>query len=431
MLSRESPHYARAFLALLFVVNLLNYIDRLAITGLIEPIRKDLGATDAQMGTVGLAFTLTYSVLPPVFGWLGDRLPRTLVIASSCAFWSVATAVTGLARSVGQLVGMRAAVGVGEASYMSNAPGLIADLYEPARRGSAMSLFFIASPVGAAVGVTLAGVLATSFGWRMACLLVALPGIVAALAVWRFPEPVRGRFEEGVEVVRTSLLETGRRLIRNRTYVLLTLAYTGQVFLQNAVEFWLPTVIQRDKAIPLLEANTAYGAAGLAAGIVGPLLASFLGAYFAPRVRGAYAWICAASVLLTLVPFIAIAAATDRRVLFGVVFGEFLLANIATGLVLASVVTAVAPGMRATGTAVMLTTVHLLGDAISQPLVGRVSTAMERGEIPTGLVEGLASLLRTTPDQHLTIALLSVCTPAALLAGILYVAAVPSRTAAG
>jgi MFS family permease len=261
------PQYPRAFLALLFVVNLLNYIDRFAITGLIEPIRKDLGTQDAQMGMVGLAFTLTYSLLPPVFGWLGDQLPRTLIIGSSCAFWSVATAVTGLSQKVWQLAVMRGAVGIGEASYMSNAPGLVADLYPPAKRGSAMSLFYIAAPVGAAVGVTLGGVLGSSFGWRIACLLVALPGVIAAIAVWRLPEPVRGQFEEGLAVVPTSLWETARQLIGNRVFVLLTLAYTAQIFLQNAVEFWLPTVLQRDKGISLLEANTAYGAAGLVAGI--------------------------------------------------------------------------------------------------------------------------------------------------------------------
>src|SRR5579864_1464351 len=117
--------YVRAFLVVLFVVNLLNYIDRLAIAGLLEPIRKEFGATDAEIGLVGLAFTLTYATLPPLFGWLGDRLPRTWVIAASAAFWSVATAVTGAASNISQLVATRAAVGVGEASYMSNAPSLI------------------------------------------------------------------------------------------------------------------------------------------------------------------------------------------------------------------------------------------------------------------------------------------------------------------
>ena len=74
--------------ALLCLINLLNYIDRQAVTGLLEPIRRDLGATDAQMGLVGLAFLLTYSLLPPIFGWLGDRFARTRIISGSVAFFA-------------------------------------------------------------------------------------------------------------------------------------------------------------------------------------------------------------------------------------------------------------------------------------------------------------------------------------------------------
>jgi MFS family permease len=153
--------YVRRFLILLFVVNLLNYIDRLAVTGLLEPIRREFGATDAQIGLVGLAFTLTYSFLPPIFGWLGDRWPRTWVIAASAAFWSAATALSGAARSVGQLVAVRGAVRIGEASYMSNAPNLISDLVPARRRTSAMAFFYVASPMGAALGIMIAGAVAT------------------------------------------------------------------------------------------------------------------------------------------------------------------------------------------------------------------------------------------------------------------------------
>ena len=128
--TKTEPGYARNFLILLFVVNLLNYIDRNAVNGLLEPIRKDFGATDAQMGLVGLAFLATYALLPPVFGFLGDRFPRKTIISWSAAFWCFATAAAGLSRSVFQLSATRAAVGVGEASYMANAPSLIADLFK-------------------------------------------------------------------------------------------------------------------------------------------------------------------------------------------------------------------------------------------------------------------------------------------------------------
>ena len=229
------------------------------------------------MGLVGLAFTLTNSVLPPIFGWLGDRHPRNIVIALSCAFWSIATAVTGAVRSVTQLVLARGAVGVGEASYMSNAPNLIADLVPAARRGSAMAFFYIASPVGAALGVMFDGMLASVWGWRAACWIVGIPGLLTAILVWRFREPVRGGTDHAGQVTAPSIGTALREMAKNRAFILLVLAYTGQLFLQNAVEYWLPTIIQRDKAIPLLEANTIYGwvllpaeSLGLSPGVFSP-----------------------------------------------------------------------------------------------------------------------------------------------------------------
>ncbi|MEO8451324.1 MAG: MFS transporter, partial [Gemmatimonadota bacterium] len=90
---------------LLCGLNLLNYIDRQAVTGLLEPIRKDLGGTDAQMGLVGSAFVLTYTFMPPVFGWLGDRMARTKLLGISAAIWCTATAICGIVGSLTQLAG--------------------------------------------------------------------------------------------------------------------------------------------------------------------------------------------------------------------------------------------------------------------------------------------------------------------------------------
>jgi hypothetical protein len=112
--------------------------------------------------------------------------------------------------------------------------------------------------------------------------------------------------------------------------------------------------------------------------------------------------------------------------LFGTVLSELFLADMTTGLIFASIVSVVAPGIRSFATGVVLTTIHLLGDAISQPVVGGVSTLIENGTIPRSIVQMLATLLHSTPDQHLTIALVTVCAPAAVLAGILYIASVPA-----
>lgn len=414
-----TPVYARNFLVLLCIINLLNYIDRNAVTGLLEPIRKDFGATDAQMGLVGLAFLATYALLPPIFGYLGDRFARKTIIAWSAAFWCFATAAAGLTRSVLQLSATRAAVGIGEASYMANAPSLIADLYKPEKRASAMSIFFVASPVGSALGVAIAGVLAGWYGWRSACFIVAVPGLIAAYVMSRMREPVRGATDSATaQGPVPPLRETLRYLVRNRAFVIVVFAYAGQVFAQNAIEFWLPTVLQRDKGIPIAQANASYGAMVMAAGLTGPLVGAFLSNLLLRYTRRAYYYVCALSALLTAVPLLLIVLAFQRGALFGGVFLEAFLGNMSVGVAVAILVSVVLPEVRATATAVMLTSVHVFGDVISQPLVGKLSTMMENGQLSS-----LPVAFGLQTSHHLSVALFVVTTPAVIFSAVFYVLA--------
>jgi MFS family permease len=408
---------------LLCVVNLLNYIDRQAVTGLIEPIRRDFGASDAQMGLVGLAFLATYAFLPPLFGWLGDRVARTSVIAASATFWSVATAATALTRSVGQLAAMRAAVGVGEASYMANVPSLITDLFPPQKRGRAMSIFYTASPVGAALGVAIAGVLWSHFGWRAACVIVGLPGLLAAALIARWREPVRGRLDVAfASPVKRSIGASLQYLLRNRVFVLLTLGYAGLVFTVNAVEFWLPTVLQRDKGVPIVLANTLYGAVVLVGGITGPLLGAAIADHFRPRDRQSYFHVSALCSALLVLPLLGIVVGAARIPLFGSVLLETLIGNAPVGIVITLIVVTVAPELRSTATAVSLTTVHAIGDVISQPLVGRVSTWLQHAA-PSDTVWRMLGVLGLNQGQHLLVSLISVVVPGAIVSAVMFAAA--------
>ncbi len=408
---------------LLCAVNLLNYIDRATIPALLEPIRRDFGATDAQMGIMGVAFLATYATLPPLFGWLGDRVPRTAVISASAAFWSLATGATALVRRVWQLAAMRAAVGVGEASYMANSPSLIMDIFPPAQRGRAMSVFYTASPAGAAVGVAAAGVLAAHFGWRSACLMVGLPGLLVAWLVLRQREPVRGQMDiSPPPPIRRSLWTTFLALVRNRPFVLFTLAYGGSVFTQNAVEYWLPAVLNRDKAIPLAASSSLYGAVGLIAGICGPLVGAAIADARRRRDPNAYANVAAVMALLLTVPVLGITLSAARVPLFANVFGEAFIGNASVGIIMTLIVGAAAPEMRSIATAVALTACHLIGDIASIPLVGAASTALAR--IPSNeTIWGPLRAFGITPDQHLAVALSVVVIPGAVATALLFIVA--------
>ena len=417
----EARRENRLFL-LLCALNLLNYIDRQAVTGLLEPIRKDLGATDAQMGLVGSAFLLTYTLLPPVFGWLGDRMKRTRLLASSAAAWCLATAASGLVGSVGQLALARGAVGLGEASYMANTPGIISDLYPASRRGRMLSIFYSAAPIGAALGVAIAGFIAGSVGWRAACFIVGLPGLLLVLALYRSGDPARGAMDGTPAVAGPGALpQILRALFGNPVFLLLTLGIAGQVFLQNAVEYWLPTILQRDKAIPIAEANATYGAMVFIAGVVGPLLGAFVGDWLRRRTPKGYFLVAAGAVVGAIIPLAVIAVASSRTAIFACVLTEALFGNAAVGLVMAMAMEQVGAQVRSSAAAVLLTSMHLLGDFISWPLVGAMSTAMAGGSL--GWLRALAVSLGARDADHLSIALVSVAVPAGCVAFIFFLAA--------
>ncbi|MGE0554935.1 MAG: spinster family MFS transporter [Gemmatimonadales bacterium] len=415
------PRRETRLFVLLCALNLLNYIDRQAVTGLLEPIRKDLGATDAQMGLVGSAFLLTYTLLPPIFGWLGDRMKRTRLLATSAAAWCLATAASGLVRSVGQLALARGTVGLGEASYMANTPGIISDLYPASRRGRMLSIFYSAAPIGAALGVAIAGFIAGSMGWRAACFIVGLPGLVLVAALYRAADPVRGAMDAAPAVAGPGTIsQILRALAGNPVFVLLTLGIAGQVFLQNAVEYWLPTILQRDKAIPIAEANATYGAMVFIAGVVGPLLGALVGDWLRRKTPRGYFLVAAGAVLGAVVPLAILAVAGSRVPIFACVLVEALLGNAAVGLVMAMAMEQVGAEIRSSAAAVLLTSMHLLGDFISWPLVGAMSTAMERGGL--GWLRALAVSFGASDAHHLSIALVSVAVPAGCLAAIFFLA---------
>lgn len=306
---------------------------------------------------------------------------------------------------------------------MANTPSLLSDVFPAARRGRVLSVFYSAAPIGAAIGVALAGWLAGHYGWRVACVVVGLPGLVAAGLLYRSREPVRGALDGIPAGPAPSFGATLKVLLARPAFIGLVLGFAASVFVQNAVEYWMPTILQRDKAIPIAEANATYGAMVFIAGIVGPLVGATAGDALGRRTGRAYLYVAAIAILGTALPIGLIAASADRSVVFGSVLLEALFGNAAPGLVMAVAMTYVGAEMRGTATAILLTSIHLLGDFISWPLVGALSTSMSDGRL-SGLV-GAAEWFGIDPGHHLSISLMAVTVPVALLGAVFYL-----RTAA-
>ncbi len=178
-------------LGLLALINLLNYIDRNVIYALFEPIKRDLALTDSQLGWLGSAYILVFSVAALPFGVLSDLRSRRAVIAGGVTLWSAFTFLSGLVQSFGQLFTCRAAVGVGEAAYGPAAASLVADYYPGPRRALAMGILSSGIALGGVLGLLLGGYLEDIYGWRVAFMTVGVPGFVCAVLVAQLRDPTR------------------------------------------------------------------------------------------------------------------------------------------------------------------------------------------------------------------------------------------------
>ena len=180
-------------MALLLSMNLFNYIDRQVLAAVEPEIRRDLVLAAhpgdphamAKTGLLSTAFLLSYMIAAPMFGWLAGRWSRWRLVAMGIALWSLASGASGLAMTFGVLLATRCLVGVGEAAYGPVAPTIIADYFPLARRGQALSWFYIAIPVGGALGYVLGGYMAginhSGQSWRWAFYAVVIPGLLLGL----------------------------------------------------------------------------------------------------------------------------------------------------------------------------------------------------------------------------------------------------------
>jgi predicted MFS family arabinose efflux permease len=181
-------------LAILTLVYTFNHVDRQILVILLEPIKTELGLRDSELGILtGLAFAAFYATLGiPVAMW-ADRGNRRNIIALSLALWSGMTALSGLSVSYWQLLLARMGVGVGEAGGTPPATSIIADLYPPSQRATALGIYTSGIGLGIMGGFAFGGLIYQAWGWRAAFFAAGVPGIVLALLV-RFTvrEPVRG-----------------------------------------------------------------------------------------------------------------------------------------------------------------------------------------------------------------------------------------------
>lgn len=358
-------------LALLTGINFVNYLDRYVIAAVGPKVQQDLGLSDFQFGLVVNAFMIGYFITSPLFGALGDRRPRKGLISAGIAIFSLATAASGLTRSFFSMLGARFAVGVGEASYGTLAPTIIDDLSPKSQKSRWLAVFYVAIPVGSALGFLLGGQIEHLYGWRAAFFIAGLPGVLLALAVLLTKEPERRE-----KPAPRAAMADYRRLASIPLYRSAVIGYTAYTFALGGFAAWAPKYLYSQLGMELRTADFWFGAVLVVAGLLATALGGWLGDRWPgpDRVR-ANLRLCALSSLVA-VPFaVACFLANTPTTFFISIFVTELCLFLATAPINLALLQSVPEGLRATAMAASIFVIHLLGDFISPPLIGAISDA--------------------------------------------------------
>lgn len=380
--------------AVLLCINLLNYMDRFTVAGVLYDIRQYYDLGDQESGLLQTVFIGSYMILSPVFGYLGDRYNRKHLMMGGIAFWTAITLASSFVPKhlFGVFLWLRGMVGIGEASYSTIAPTIIADLFVHDMRTKMLAIFYFAIPVGSGLGYVVGSEVAKLFGeWQYALRVTPVLGVVCLVLIFFLVrEPSRGQAEGGAHLHSTDYLSDLRYLVRNKSFMLSTFGFTAVAFVTGALALWAPLYVYYSIRIQDppgdLDKSTVsliFGGITCAAGIIGVAA----GAESARRYRKvnprADPLVCAFG-LITCMPFLYISLVVSEystTVTWILIFvGETLLClnwSIVADILLGVVI----PTRRSTAEAFQILVSHLLGDAGSPYLVGLVSD-MVRGHNP-------------------------------------------------
>src|SRR6516165_7291323 len=197
-----------ASLTVLVAVNILNFYDRHVIGALTEPIRKEFGLSDSQVGLIGSAFIWLYALVGLPLGRIADSSSRKKLLAGGMLVWSALTGVAATATNFTMLLLSRLRFAVGEAVVAPAATSWIGDLFPAVERSRPLALFMLGVPVGGALSYFFSGPVAQAYGWRAAMVLAAAPAVILIPLLLRLTEPVRGAAEAHHEPIARSSMVT-------------------------------------------------------------------------------------------------------------------------------------------------------------------------------------------------------------------------------
>ncbi|MEI8354174.1 MAG: MFS transporter [Lentisphaerota bacterium] len=366
-------------LALLLGINLFNYLDRYILAAVEPEIRRSFFRPNdpeamTKTGALATAFLVSYMVTAPLFGWLADRVSRWWIVGIGVTVWSLASAGSGLALTFSMLLITRLFVGIGEAAYGPAAPTIISDCFRIETRGRMLSYFYMAIPVGSALGYAFGGGISAHFGsWRVPFYLVAPPGLVLGALCLFMREPRRVEASGSQNRRARVKLRDYLRLFRNPSYVVNTLAMTAMTFAIGGMSFWIPSYIFEYRHQPDLgRINLIFGAITVVAGFLATLLGGIVGDRLTKRFSGAY-FLVSGGGMLCAFPLTLAFLYTPFPLAWLFVFLAVFCLFFNTGPSNTALPNVTHPSVRATAFALNIFVIHAAGDAMSPPLMGWIA----------------------------------------------------------
>ena len=370
----------RSTLAVLFLVNVLNFYDRNALGAVIEPLRREFHLTDRQLGAIPTAFIIVYALAGVPLARLADRWSRKRLLAIGVAVWAGLTALGGFSTGYAMLFATRMGVGIGEAVCAPAATSWIGDLVPPEKRSRALAALMMAIPVGIMISFVASGPAAQAFGWRAALLLAAAPAVVLVPALLLLPEPRHAHKAASAAGAAT--------LLRIPALWWITLSGALVNFIMYSFSYFIAAFLTRFHGLSVAEAGVWSGVGSGVAGIAGALAVVSYGG----RLRLAAAAALAAAPLAFAAILLPRGSAVAAVVLLMLAYGLW---QMYYGPVYAAIQDIVPPHLRATAMSLYFLGMYLCGGAFGPLIVGALSdrfAAAAGGDPAAGLRWAMLSI---------------------------------------
>ncbi|MCW5759289.1 MAG: MFS transporter [Phenylobacterium sp.] len=371
----------RFALTVLFLAFTFSIMDRQIVSILAEPIKREFGLSDTQLGLLGgLAFAAFYVSLGLPIAMLADRGGRKKIITFSLVAFSAMTAVCGLAQNFWHLLFARFAVGIGEAGVNPSSHSILADYYPPERRSGVMSIVAMGANVGLLLGLVGGGFVAHQYGWRAAFFLVGLPGLALALVVHLFLKEAPRGYSEGRAAAAAdppSLRESVAYFWRNKAMRHLILASMVASTIAYGATQWQPAFFMRSYGLSAAQTGV------MLAGIFGVLggLGAVTGGWLTDRLQRRSVpwgvWMIGACQLAIIPMQIAGYLSTSPYVALAFFAVPAFLGGFYLGPSLALVQSLARLRMRSVAAAVKMLCVNLFGLGIGPTLIGVTSDLLK------------------------------------------------------